>query len=61
MHSLSFSTPQGVLYCDRMKPDQLEKVRAGLVAQEDAYLAAHPGAKIARLPPLKVFKGFGSK
>jgi len=53
-------TWQGVLFHDRMKPKQLESVREDLVALEDAYLAANPGAKIQRLAPLKVNKGFGA-
>ncbi|GFR39637.1 hypothetical protein Agub_g103, partial [Astrephomene gubernaculifera] len=51
---------QGVLFHDRMKPAVLESVRPALVALEEAYLAAHPGAKVVRVPPPKVNKGFGA-
>ena len=44
---------QGVLFHDRMKADALESVRPALVAMEQAYLAANPGAAIQRVPPPK--------
>lgn len=42
---------QGVLYFDRMKPAALAKVRPAIVALEETYIAAHPGAQVERLPP----------
>ncbi|KAG2448522.1 hypothetical protein HYH02_006413 [Chlamydomonas schloesseri] len=51
---------QGVLFHDRMKPSVLETVRPELVALEEVYLAAHPGAKVQRLAPPKAAKGFGA-
>lgn len=56
---------QGVLYFERMKSGVLETLRPSLVAMEEAYLAANPGAAIQRLPPpnSKVAaksKGFGA-
>jgi hypothetical protein len=47
------SCAQGVLFHDRMKPDALESVRASLVAMEEAYLAAQPGATVQRVAPPK--------
>ncbi|KAG2444918.1 hypothetical protein HXX76_001654 [Chlamydomonas incerta] len=55
-----FDHLQGVLFHDRMKPSVLELVRPELVALEEAYLAANPGAKVQRLAPPKVAKGFGA-
>lgn len=52
--------PQGVLFHDRMKPAVLETVRSELVALEEGFLAANPGAKINRVPPPKGAKGFGA-
>ncbi len=52
--------PQGVLFHDRMKPAVLETVRPELVALEEGFLAANPGAKINRVPPPKAAKGFGA-
>ncbi|GLC59551.1 hypothetical protein PLESTB_001499500 [Pleodorina starrii] len=51
---------QGVLFHDRMKPAVLETVRPALVAMEEEFLAANPGAKVVRVPPPKVNKGFGA-
>ncbi|KAF6255221.1 peptide deformylase [Scenedesmus sp. NREL 46B-D3] len=53
---------QGVLYHDRMKSAELEKVRPELVALEEAFIAAHPGVPIQRVPPPAAAKakGFGS-
>lgn len=51
---------QGVLFHDRMKPAVLETVRSELVALEEGFLAANPGAKINRVPPPKGAKGFGA-
>ena len=50
---------QGTLFHDRMSPEALTSVHAALVALEDSYLTAHPGAKISRaaLPKPKA-KGF---
>lgn len=42
---------QGVLYCDRMKPSELERVRPQLVAMEEAFVAANPDVPVQRLPP----------
>lgn len=42
-----------------MKPKVLDEVRQPLVALEEEYLAAHPGAKVQRLPATKAAKGFG--
>lgn len=55
-----FDHLQGVLYHDRMKPTELEKVRPRLVELEEAFLAANPGVKVQRLAPQKAAaKGFG--
>ncbi|KXZ55254.1 hypothetical protein GPECTOR_3g393 [Gonium pectorale] len=51
---------QGILFHDRMKPAVVETVRPSLVALEEEFLAAHPEAKIVRVPPPKVNKGFGA-
>ncbi len=40
-----------MLYFDRMKPAALAKVRPAIVALEETYIAAHPGAQVERLPP----------
>jgi peptide deformylase len=63
-HTRTHTAPQGVLFHDRMKPAELDKVRAALLALEDAYLAAHPDAKVQRLAPAgkagaAAGKGFG--
>ncbi|KAF8068188.1 hypothetical protein HT031_001874 [Scenedesmus sp. PABB004] len=55
---------QGVLYHDRMRAAELEKVRPALVALEEEFLAAHPGADVVRVPPparpgAAKAKGFG--
>lgn len=62
--SLKFDV-QGVLYHDRMKPSELEKVRPQLAALEEAFIAAHPGVEVQRVPPpgrpaAAKAKGFGS-
>jgi peptide deformylase len=53
---------QGVLYHDRMKAAELEKVRPELVALEEAFIAANPDVPIQRVPPPAAAKakGFGS-
>jgi hypothetical protein len=53
---------QGVLYHDRMKSAELEKIRLELVALEEAFAAANPGVAIQRVPPPAAAKakGFGS-
>jgi hypothetical protein len=53
---------QGVLYHDRMKSSELEKVRPELVALEQAFAAANPDVPIQRVPPPAAAKakGFGS-
>ncbi|WIA31075.1 hypothetical protein OEZ86_001103 [Tetradesmus obliquus] len=53
---------QGVLYHDRMKAAELEKVRPELLALEEAFIAAHPDVAIQRVPPPAAAKakGFGS-
>lgn len=53
---------QGVLYHDRMKLRELEKIRARLVELEESFLAANPGVKVQRLAPQKAAaKGFGRR
>eukprot|EP00775_Hariotina_reticulata_P004972 gene4972-5213_t len=42
---------QGVLFHDRMKPTEVEKVRQQLVALEEAFTAANPKVQVQRLPP----------
>lgn len=52
---------QGVLYHDRMKPSEVEKIRPRLVELEEAFLAANPGVKVQRVGAAKAAaKGFGS-
>ena len=56
---------QGVLFHDRMKSTELEKVRQSLVDLEESFVAANPGVQIQRVPAAnsKVAakaKGFGS-
>lgn len=41
---------QGVLFCDRMNADVLDGLREDLIAMEEAYVKAHPGVEIRRLP-----------
>lgn len=49
-----------MLYHDRMKPSELEKIRARLVDLEEAFIAANPGVKVQRVPAQKAAaKGFG--
>jgi peptide deformylase len=40
---------QGKLFCDRMEPQVLEKVRSTLIAMEDTYLTNNPGTLIKRI------------
>ncbi len=40
---------QGTLFHDRMKPEELQKIKKGLVALEDEYLQLHPGAVVQRV------------
>jgi hypothetical protein len=45
-----------------MKQSELDKIRAGLLALEEQFMAANPGVKIQRLAEAKVKaapKGFG--
>lgn len=56
---------QGVLFHDRMKSSELEKVRQELVSLEEAFIAANPDVPVQRAPAAssKVAakaKGFGS-
>lgn len=37
---------QGTLFHDRMKPEELQKIKKGLVALEEEYLQLHPGATV---------------
>jgi hypothetical protein len=41
-----------------MKATVLDSVRTSLEALEEEYLTANPGAKIQRIPAMKVKKGF---
>lgn len=51
---------QGVLYHDRMKPAEVEKIKSRLVELEETFIAANPGVKVQRLaPPKAAAKGFG--
>lgn len=60
---------QGVLFHDRMRPADVERLRPDLLALEEDFLAAHPEAapQVQRLPPpakpavSKGFGGFGSR
>ncbi|KAK9842088.1 hypothetical protein WJX81_007904 [Elliptochloris bilobata] len=45
-----FDHLQGVLFHDRMAHAALESVREKLVALEEEYLRAHPGAPVQRVP-----------
>lgn len=40
---------QGTLFHDRMKPEELGKIKKGLVALEEEYLQLHPGATVQRV------------
>lgn len=56
---------QGVLFHDRMKSTELEKVRQNLLDLEESFAAANPGVPVQRVPApsSKVAakaKGFGS-
>ena len=68
-----FDHLQGVLFLDRMRAADVERLRPELKALEDAYAAARPSGgdeeeeEFERLPPpkkpagVKGFGGFGSK
>ncbi len=56
---------QGVLFHDRMKSSELEKVRQQLVELEETFIASNPDVAVQRVPAVssKVAaraKGFGS-
>lgn len=52
---------QGVLYHDRMKQSEVDKIRQGLLDLEEAFISANPGVKVQRLgaPKKAAAKGFG--